>query len=88
MTTVIIVLSIHSILFLLLYRWFRGTRALSIYTKALVDDLLSIHISEREEASGIVIDPGGTCLCRRCGHTVSAVHDHCENCNLNLNWDA
>ena len=88
MTTVIIVLSMHSIHFLLLYRWFRETRALSIYTKALVDDLLSIHISERERASGIVIDPEGTCLCRRCGRTVSAVHDHCENCNLKLNWDA
>ena len=88
MTTVIIVLSMHSILFLLLYRWFRGTRALSIYTKALVDDLLSIHISEREEASGIVIDPGGTCLCRRCGHTVSSLHDHCINCCSKINWNA
>lgn len=43
---------------------------------------------EREKASGIVIDPGGTCLCRRCGHTVSAVHDHCINCYTPINWNA
>ena len=43
---------------------------------------------EREKASGIVIDPGGTCLCRRCGHTVSALHDNCINCYSKLNWNA
>lgn len=43
---------------------------------------------EREKASGIVIDPGGTCLCRRCGHTVSALHDQCNNCNSLINWNA
>lgn len=43
---------------------------------------------ERGEASGIVIDPGGTCLCRRCGHTVSAVHDHCINCCTPINNNA
>ena len=87
-TALIIIMSMHSILFLLLYRWFSETRALSAYTKSLVDDLLSIHISDREKASGIVIDPGGTCLCRRCGHTVSAVYDHCLNCNSLINWNA
>ena len=43
---------------------------------------------EREKASGIVIDPGGTCLCRRCGHTVSTLHDHCINCFTPINWNA
>ena len=43
---------------------------------------------EREKASGIVIDPGGTCLCRRCGHTVSALHDSCINCFTPINWNA
>lgn len=43
---------------------------------------------EREKASGIVIDPGGTCLCRRCGHTVSSLHDHCINCFAVINWYA
>lgn len=42
----------------------------------------------REKASGIVIDPGGTCMCKRCGHSVSALYDHCDNCNLKLNWNA
>ena len=42
---------------------------------------------EREIKSGIVIDPGGTCLCKRCGHTVSALYDHCDNCNANLDWN-
>ena len=31
--------------------------------------------TDREIASGIVIDPGGTCLCRRCGQ-----------CNNQLDW--
>ena len=43
---------------------------------------------EREQRSGIVIDPGGQCLCRRCGHTVSALYDHCDNCNSIVNWKA
>lgn len=43
---------------------------------------------EREIASGMVIDPGGTCLCRRCGHTVSAVSDRCQQCNNKINWNA
>ena len=43
---------------------------------------------DREMRSGIVIDPGGTCLCRRCGHTVSALHDHCINCCTPINWNA
>ena len=43
---------------------------------------------EREKASGIVIDPCGTRLCRRCGHTVSAVHDHCINCCTPINSQA
>ena len=43
---------------------------------------------EREKASGIVIDPCGTFLCRRCGHTVSAVHDHCINCCTPINNNA
>ena len=43
---------------------------------------------EREKASGIVIDPGGTCLCRQCGHTVSALHDNCINCFAAINWNA
>lgn len=43
---------------------------------------------EREKASGIVIDPGGTCLCRRCGHTVSVLYDHCDNCNAIIDWNA
>ncbi len=42
----------------------------------------------REKASGIVIDPGGTCLCKRCGHTVSALYDHCDNCNAIIDWNA
>ena len=42
---------------------------------------------EREIKSGIVIDPGGTCLCKRCGHTVSALYDHCDNCNAKLDWN-
>lgn len=41
-----------------------------------------------EIASGMVIDPGGTCLCRRCGHTVSAVSDRCQQCFNALNWNA
>lgn len=43
---------------------------------------------EREQKSGIVIDPGGTCLCKRCGHTVSALEDSCRNCNNKLDWNA
>ena len=43
---------------------------------------------EREKASGIVIDPGGACLCRRCGHIVNSMHDHCINCFAVLNWSA
>lgn len=43
---------------------------------------------EREIKSGIVIDPGGTCLCKRCGHTVSALYDFCDNCNNKINWNA
>ena len=43
---------------------------------------------EREIKSGIVIDPGGTCLCKRCGHTVSALHDSCMNCNAAIDWNA
>ena len=44
--------------------------------------------TNREIATGIVIDPGGTCLCKRCGHTVSAVSDHCQQCFNALNWNA
>lgn len=44
--------------------------------------------TNREIASGIVIDPGGTCLCRRCGHTVSAVYDRCIQCYNKLDWNA
>ena len=59
-------------------------------SKAIQQDLDSMHAKEhreaREIASGIVIDPGGTCLCKRCGHTVSAVSDRCDNCNNKLNW--
>lgn len=43
---------------------------------------------DREMRSGIVIDPGGTCLCRKCGHTLSAVFDHCINCNATINWNS
>lgn len=43
---------------------------------------------EREIKSGIVIDPGGQCLCKRCGHTVSALEDECRNCNNRLDWNA
>ena len=43
---------------------------------------------DREMRSGIVIDPGGTCLCRMCGHTVSTLHDHCINCCTPINWNA
>ena len=43
---------------------------------------------EMEQRRGIVIDPGGTCLCRQCGHTVSALHDHCINCCTAINWTA
>ena len=59
-------------------------------SKAVQQDIDSMHAKEqreaREIASGMVIDPGGTCLCKRCGHTVSAVSDHCENCNNKLDW--
>ena len=44
--------------------------------------------TDREIASGIVIDPGGTCLCGRCGHTVSAVYDRCIQCYNKLDWNA
>ena len=44
--------------------------------------------TDREIASGIVIDPGGTCLCRRCGHTVSISYDNCIQCNNKLDWNA
>ena len=43
---------------------------------------------EREIASGMVIDPGGQPHCRRCGHTVSAVSDRCQQCFNALNWNA
>ena len=43
---------------------------------------------DSEMRSGIVIDPGGTCHCRRCGHTVSAMHDSCINCCAPINWNA
>lgn len=61
-------------------------------SKAIQQDLDSMHAKEqreaREIASGIVIDPGGTCLCKRCGHTVSAVSDRCDQCNNQLDWNA
>lgn len=41
---------------------------------------------EREIKSGIVVDPGGTCLCKRCGMSVSALEDECRNCNNPLDW--
>lgn len=43
---------------------------------------------EREQKSGIVIDPGGQCLCKRCGRTVSAREDACANCDNRLDWNA
>lgn len=43
---------------------------------------------DREIKSGIMIDPGGTCLCRLCGKGVSALYDHCDTCNATLNWNA
>lgn len=61
-------------------------------SKTVQQDLDSMHAKEqreaREIASGIVIDPGGTCLCRQCGHTVSALHDSCMNCNAAIDWNA
>ena len=61
-------------------------------SKAIQEDLDSMHAKEqreaREIATGIVIDPGGTCLCRRCGHTVSAVSDRCDQCINKLDWNA
>ena len=42
---------------------------------------------DREIKSGIVIDPGGQCLCKRCGNHVSAMYDHCYSCNSQLNWN-
>lgn len=57
---------------------------------AIQQDLDGMHAKEqreaREIATGIVIDPGGTCLCRRCGHTLSAVFDNCQQCNNKLDW--
>ena len=44
--------------------------------------------ADREIKSGIVIDPGGQCLCKRCGHTVSAVSDRCQQCYNKLDWNA
>lgn len=41
-----------------------------------------------EKRSGIAIDHDGRCLCRRCGHTLSAVFDHCISCNAKVEWDA
>lgn len=61
-------------------------------SKAIQDDIDRVYAKEqreaREIATGIVIDPGGTCLCRRCGHTVSAVSDRCQQCHNALNWNA
>lgn len=42
---------------------------------------------EREIKSGIVIDPGGQCLCKKCGMSVSALEDSCGNCNNPLDWN-
>lgn len=42
--------------------------------------------ADREIKSGIVVDPGGQCLCNRCGHMVSALEDECWNCNNKLDW--
>lgn len=43
--------------------------------------------TNREIASGMVIDPGGQPLCRRCGHTVSLSFDNCVQCNNKLDWN-
>ena len=60
-------------------------------SKAIQDDIDRVYAKEQREAieiaSGMVIDPGGTCLCRRCGHTVSAVYDRCGQCNNKLDWN-
>lgn len=42
---------------------------------------------EREIKSGIVVDPGGQCLCKRCSMSVSALEDECKNCNNKLDWN-
>lgn len=59
-------------------------------SKAIQEDLDKMHAKEqreaREIATGIVIDPGGTCLCKRCGMSVSALEDSCRNCNNKLDW--
>lgn len=61
-------------------------------SKAIQQDIDRVYAKEqmeaREIATGIVIDPGGTCLCRRCGHTLSALYDHCDNCQSKLDWNA
>ena len=56
-----------------------GDRRLSVSRDAL--DAL-------EKKSGIVIDSDGRCLCRKCGHSLSAVFDHCISCNAGIKWDA
>lgn len=42
---------------------------------------------EREIKSGIVVDPGGQCLCKRCGKCISAIEDSCWNCGSRLDWN-
>lgn len=45
-------------------------------------------IDALEKRSGISVDRDGRCVCRKCGHTLSAVFDHCINCNAGVKWDA
>lgn len=64
----------------------------TVLSKVIQDDIDRVYAKEqreaRETATGIVIDHGGTCLCRRCGHTVRVTEDNCPQCNNKLDWNA
>ena len=74
-----------------LYRARLDLKALRLHEEARRMEMHKCYAQrkeEREQKSGIVIDPGGTCLCRMCGHAVSAMYDHCDNCNAKIDWNA
>ena len=70
----------------------RRREGLPILSDAQRDRLLhNAMIRAKElakEARGYVLDPGGTCLCRQCGLSVSALEDACDKCNNRLDWNA
>ena len=74
-----------------MYKAQLSIQAMKLLEEAQRQEMLKSYAQRRQEReikSGIVIDPGGTCLCRSCGKGVSALYNHCDNCNARLDWNA